>query len=64
MQTKWSSVQTENTIIQYNECFIYITNKNIEIFAIQIEKYGTKEITIPRFSIAKLKDYVKKIVET
>lgn len=50
MQTKWSSVQTENTIIQYNECFIYITNKNIEIFAIQIEKYGTKEITIPRFS--------------
>lgn len=66
MQTKWSSVQTENTIIQYNECFIYITNKNIyiEIFAIQIKKYGTKEITIPRFSIAKLKDYVKKIVET
>lgn len=28
------------------------------------KKYGTKEITIPKISIAKLKDYIKKIGES
>lgn len=62
---KWSSVQTENTIIQYNECFIYNTNKRSRNFRDTYRKnYDTKEITMPRISTVKVKDYVKKIGET
>lgn len=66
-QCRWNGLQYKLKIQLYNTMNVSFktlikTSKNFR--DTNRKKYGTKEITIPKISNAKLKDYIKKIGES